>query len=122
MRPAGNPQGQWDVQTDAEIVGRWELELEFFANAILSNSVEGKVPSNKLPNPDLCTNNISYLPMQLSRQTSRGSKVFVFLGMCFRYPLARLHTPAALTSRWISLRMWAFVTTGSNPASLDIPA
>jgi len=43
MRRAGNTQGQWDVQTDAEIVGRWELELEFFANAILFNSVEGKV-------------------------------------------------------------------------------
>ena len=54
MRRAGNIQDQWDVQTDSEIVGRWELELEFFANAILFNSVECKVPSNKLPNPDPC--------------------------------------------------------------------
>jgi hypothetical protein len=92
MRRAGNTQGQWDVQTNAEIVGRWELELEFFAHAILFNSVKGKVPSNKLPNPDLCTNNIWYLPVQLSCQT-RASKVFVFSGMCFRYPRDYPHRP-----------------------------
>src|SRR5271156_2573070 len=100
------------------MLGKWDLELEFPSlMQYRLTLLEGKVPSDKPPNPDLCGTYISYLLGHLSSQLEypkslSSSEYDRFSPDCPYRPFL-LHIQSSLVGR----RM----IVSSDPTSFGIP-